>query len=87
MKSLKELLNTNEKELSSWENKYRSKLIHLWKSIEIDTIYGNPSYRLIIANEFKEFTSLFASLAPEFTHKDLCGCDCESDWPFGLGNL
>ena len=71
MKSLKELLNTNEKELSSWENKYRSKLIHSLKSIEIDTIFGNPSYRLIIANEFIEFTSLFASLAPEFAHKDL----------------
>ena len=71
MKSLKQLLDADEKELSSWENKYRSKIIHLLKSIEIDTIYGMQSYRLIVANEFKKFTPLFASLTPEFTHKDL----------------
>ena len=35
--------------------------------------------RLILGNEFKEFTSLFGSLTPEFTRKDLYGCDCESD--------
>ena len=40
VKSLKQLLDADEKELSSWENKYRSKIIHLLKSIEIDTIYG-----------------------------------------------
>ena len=37
-----------------------------------------PSSRLIVANEFKEFTPLFASFAPEFTHKDLNGHDTES---------
>ena len=79
MKSLKQLLDADEKELSSWENKYRSKIIHLLKSIEIDTIYGMQSYRLIVHNEFKKFTPLFASLAPDFTHKDLYGHDTESD--------
>ena len=79
VKNLKQLLDTNNKELSSWENKYRSKIIHLLESIEIDAIYGMPSYRLIVANEFKEFTPLFASLAPEFTHKDIYGCNTESD--------
>ena len=79
MLSLNQLLFANEKELSSWENKFRSKIIHLLKSIEIDTIYGMQSYRLIVANEFKKFTPLFASLAPEFTHKDLYRHDTESD--------
>ena len=38
-----------------------------------------PSYELLLTDEYKEFYSLFATLAPEFTHKDLYGCDTESD--------
>ena len=79
MLSLKQLLFANEKELSSWENKFRSKIIHLLTSIKIDTIYGMPSYRLIVDDEFKKFIPLFASLAPDFTHKDIYGCNTESD--------
>ena len=79
MLSLNQLLFANEKELSSWENKFRSKIIHLLKSIKIDTIYGMPSYRLIVDDEFKKFIPLFASLAPDFTHKDIYGCNTESD--------
>ena len=79
MKSLKQLLDTEAKELSSWYNKYRSNLIHLLESIDIDTIYGMPSYRLLIPDEFDQFYSLFASLAPKFTHKDLYGCNSLSD--------
>ena len=65
------LCDANESELSSWYNKYLSNIIHLIESIEIETIYGMPSYRLLKSDEYKEFASLFATPAPEFRYEDL----------------
>lgn len=78
MMSLKQLLDTEPKELCSWYNKYRTNLVHLLESIDIDTIHGMPSYRLLIADEYKEYASLFAELAPTFTDEDLYGSSSSS---------
>lgn len=71
MMSLKQLLDTEPKELCSWYNKYRTNLVHLLESIDIDTIHGMPSYRLLIADEYKEYASLF-------TDEDLYGSSSSS---------
>ena len=71
MISLKDLVNTEDKELTLWYQEFRHNLLDLLDNIKIDKIYGSPAYRMIIMrDEYDEFRSLVCSLIPKFTDKN-----------------
>ena len=71
MISLKDLVNTEDKELTLWYREFRHNVLDLLENIKIDKIYGSTAYRLIIMkDEYDEFRSLVCSLVPKFTDKN-----------------
>ena len=71
MISLKDLVNSEDKELTLWYQEFRHNLLDLLDSIKIDKIYGSPVYRIMIMkDEYDKFCSLVCSLVPKFTDKN-----------------
>ena len=73
MISLKDLIFTEDKELTLWYQQYRHNLLDLLAKVDIDEVHDASSFRLLISDEYEKFYHLFSSIAPKFTHKNTNG--------------
>ena len=74
MISLKDLIFTEDKELTLWYQQFRHNLLDLLENVFIDKICGSAAYQIVIMkDEYDEFRPMIGFLCPEFTHKNTYG--------------
>lgn len=72
MISLKDLIFTEDKELTLWYQQFRHNLLDLLANVFIDKIYGSAAYQIVIMkDEYDEFRPMIGFLCPEFTKKNI----------------